>query len=253
MENNYILSSTDDTVGIITINKPANMNALDFEMLASVVWQIKNWEQDENIKAIVLQGNDKFFVSGIDINELIAEANQSESKIFDMQKCIERIANSQKPVIAAVSGAALGIGLELALACDFILAADNAVFACPEASLSFIPAFGGIQRLVRTIGKSKSSEMILTGKALQAEEALSSGIVSRIIPLANLKEDALKTAKRIGSISTSAAQLARESIKTAQNNLHEGILSEQKSAKICFLENDFKQSLLNLQNKGKKA
>ncbi len=171
MDNQYILSATDENVGIITINKPANMNTLDAEMLKSIAEQVTSWENDSKIKAIILQGNDKFFASGIDIKELVAEANQNESKIEQMQKDIEKIADSQKPILAAVSGVALGVGLELAMACDFILAADNALFACPETSLSFLPTFGGIQRLVRTIGKSQTSEMVLSGKALKAEDA----------------------------------------------------------------------------------
>lgn len=253
MDNQYILSATDENVGIITINKPANMNTLDAEMLKSIAEQVTSWENDSKIKAIILQGNDKFFASGIDIKELVAEANQNESKIEQMQKDIEKIADSQKPILAAVSGVALGVGLELAMACDFILAADNALFACPETSLSFLPTFGGIQRLVRTIGKSQTSEMVLSGKALKAEDALTLGLASRIVPLANLKADALKTAKRIASQPEKTLKLAKENIKLALNGIDEKILSDQKNVKICFLENDFKQSLINLQNKSKKA
>ncbi|MDD4556077.1 MAG: enoyl-CoA hydratase/isomerase family protein [Alphaproteobacteria bacterium] len=252
MENNNILISTDGPIGIITLNRLEQMNAINASMLENIHLQLQTWSTDNKIKAVLLQGNEKFFASGIDLKELVAEANQIDSKIDEMQKNIESIANFSKPIIACVSGLAVGIGFELALACDFILAADNVLFACPETSLSFIPSFGGIQRLVRTIGKAQASEIILTGRALKADDALTSGVVSRVVPSHALYEDALKTAKKIASHSEKTTHIAKQNIKLAFNNLDNAIYAEKLSAKICFSDSEFKQSLIDLQNKSKK-
>ena len=163
-----------------------------------------------------------------------------------MQNCFRRFAAVKKPIIAAVSGYALGIGCELALACDIILAADNARFGQPELSLGTIPAFGATQRLTRALGKAKAMEMILSGRALTAEEAFVSGLVSRIVPLPDLFEDAAKTAVRIAAQPLGALKAAKEAVLAAQNTpLEEGIAFERKAAQCCLAADEFRESLRN--------
>ena len=163
-----------------------------------------------------------------------------------MQNCFRRFAAVKKPIIAAVSGYALGIGCELALACDIILAADNARFGQPELSLGTIPAFGATQRLTRALGKAKAMEMILSARALTAEEAFVSGLISRIVPLHDLFEDAAKTAARIATQPLGALKAAKEAVLAAQNTpLEEGIAFERKAAQCCLAADEFRESLRN--------
>ena len=199
MEYANITVETRENLGIITLNRPQALNAVNAEMLKELALAAEAFDNNDAVRVLIVKGDGKTFAAGIDIKEVLSRADSKFLGIDEMQNCFRRFAAIKKPIIAAVSGYALGIGCELALACDIILAADNARFGQPELSLGTIPAFGATQRLTRALGKAKAMEMILSGRALTAEEAFVSGLVSRIVPLPDLFEDAAKTAVRIAA------------------------------------------------------
>ena len=244
MEYENIICETRDKIGIITFNRPKALNAIDAALLRETAARLKAFDEDPEIRVIILKGDDKTFVAGIDIRDMVSKINSPYLGLDDMQKDMKSIADTRKPVIAAVSGYALGIGCELALSCDIILAADNARFGQPEISLGVIPGFGSTQRLCKTIGKSKTMEMILTGRALNAEEAVACGIASRIVALPDLFEECIKTANRIAALPKYAVELAKDAIKQSFNSsLESGIAYENKNCKICLGAKGFKESL----------
>lgn len=254
MDYQNILTEVRGPVGIITLNRPRALNAVCEQMLQELSLQLDLFCKDDSIAAIVLKGSDKAFAAGIDIAELQNKVETFGIEALDQTYAYFRqIDSCPKPIIAAVAGYALGIGCELALACDIILVADNARFGQPEISLGVIPGFGSTQRLAKTIGKSKTMEMVLTGRALNAEEAVACGIASRIVALPDLFEEAVKTAMRISALPQNAIKLAKDAIKHAYNsNLEAGIAYENKSCKICLGSNGFKESLQSFMEKRKK-
>lgn len=251
MEYNNITVEVRGSIGIIILNRPKALNALNVEMLSEVANQAVAFDKDDSIKAIVIRGSDKAFAAGIDIKELVGKIGQGTFSLEKMHRHMQDIAEVKKPVIAAVSGYALGIGCELALSCDFVLAADNARFGLPELSLGIIPSFGATQRLTQIVGKSKAMEMILTGRAMSAEEAEKTGIVSRIVAMSDLFEETIKTAMRIASQSGIAVRLAKDCIKQAEANINlsQGIDYENKNAQICLNSDEFKELLKNFVEK----
>lgn len=245
MEHKNILAETRGAVGIITLNRPKALNAICESMLEEIAEQVRRYDLDETIAAIVIKGSDKAFAAGIDLKELQEKVSINQIEALDnIYKHFKQIDNCRKPIIAAVAGYALGIGCELALTCDIILVADNARFGQPEISLGVIPGFGATQRLTKTIGKSKTMEMVLTGRALNAEEAVDCGIASRIVALPDLFEESLKTAMRIAALPRYAITLAKDAIKQSFNTgLESGIDYENKNSKICLGTSGFKESL----------
>lgn len=245
MEYTNILSEVRGAVGIITLNRPKALNAVCESMLKEIAEQLRLYEQDEAIAAIVIKGSDKAFAAGIDIKELQAKVTTNAgAALDDTYTYFKQIDDCKKPIIAAVAGYALGLGCELALTCDIILVADNARFGQPEISLGVIPGFGATQRLTNTIGKSKTMEMILTGRALNAEEAVACGIASRIVALPDLFDESIKTAMRIATLPAYAVTLAKDAIKQSFNlGLEVGIDYENKNCKICLGTMGFKESL----------
>ena len=246
MEYTNITVETRENLGIITLNRPQALNAVNAEMLKELALAAEAFDNNDAVRVLIVKGDGKTFAAGIDIKEVLSRADSKFLGIDEMQNCFRRFAAVKKPIIAAVSGYALGIGCELALACDIILAADNARFGQPELSLGTIPAFGATQRLTRALGKAKAVEMILSGRALTAEEAFVSGLISRIVPLPDLFEDAAKTAARIATQPLGALKAAKEAVLTAQNTpLEEGIAFERKAAQCCLAAAEFRESLRN--------
>lgn len=246
MEYANITVETRENLGIITLNRPQALNAVNAEMLKELALAAEAFDNNDAVRVLIVKGDGKTFAAGIDIKEVLSRADSKFLGIDEMQNCFRRFAAIKKPIIAAVSGYALGIGCELALACDIILAADNARFGQPELSLGTIPAFGATQRLTRALGKAKAMEMILSGRALTAEEAFVSGLISRIVPLPDLFEDAAKTAARIATQPLGALKAAKEAVLTAQNTpLEEGIAFERKAAQCCLAADEFRESLRN--------
>ena len=249
-QTNTIITEVEGNVGIITFNRPDVLNAVNLELLNDTSYQIQTWEYDDNIRAIILKGNDKFFAAGIDIPELSQEISQQSLALKAWQDEFAKIANCSKPLIAAVSGYALGIGCDVALACDIILASDSAQFGYPEVSIGMIPAFGSCSRLVKRIGKPKTMEAILTGKAISAEEAALAGLISRVVSLADLSAEALKVAERIASLPYQAIMQAKETICQVENmNLQNGIELEAKSCRLSINTEEFRQMLSHFAQK----
>ena len=238
-----ILVETHGKVGLIRLHRPQALNALSSPLIEDLNKALEAFETDPWIGAIVLTGSDKAFAAGADIKEM---QDKSFADVFlgDFISRWENVAKARKPVIAAVSGFALGGGCELAMMCDFILAADTAKFGQPEIKLGVIPGAGGTQRLTRFVGKSKAMEMCLTGRMMDAAEAERAGLVSRIVPAASLVEEAIKTAATIASMSAAAVYAAKESVNRAyETTLSEGVRFERRIFHSLFATEDQKEGM----------
>lgn len=233
-----ILVETHGRVGLIRFSRPLALNAINGALIEELNQALADFEADPAIAAMVLTGSEKAFAAGADIKEM---RDKSFADVFlgDFISRWEDIARTRKPIIAAVAGFALGAGCELAMMCDFILAADTAKFGQPEIKLGIIPGAGGTQRLPRFVGKSKAMEMALTGRMMDAAEAERSGLVSRIVPAADLVAEALKTAAMIASCSAGAIYAAKESVNRAfETTLAEGVRFERRSFHSMFATED---------------
>ena len=243
---NYTVISTENrgSVGIITLKRPEALNAVNRQMLEELAGAVAAFEADDTVAVLVLRGSDKAFAAGIDIKEMSQEVSQQSLALNAWYNEFSRIENCSKPIIAAVAGYALGLGCELALVSDIVLAADNARFGHPEISLGILPGFGACSRLTHTIGKAKTMEVILTGKALSAEEAMLSGLISRVVALPDLEEEALRVAMRIASLPYQAVLQAKETIKEVNEmSLQNGIELEAKSCKLSMNTAEFRDNL----------
>ena len=229
MAYNTILVDTEGAVGILTLNRPDAMNALNSELMDELTQAVDVFEADNAIGCIVITGSEKAFAAGADIKEMQSKDYMDAFKEDFITRNWERVACTRKPVVAAVAGYALGGGCELAMMCDFILAADNAKFGQPEISLGVMPGAGGTQRLTRFVGKSKAMEMCLTGRMMDADEAERSGLVSRVVALDDLRSEAIKTAAKIASMSRPIAMMVKESVNRAyETMLSEGVRVERR-------------------------
>jgi enoyl-CoA hydratase/carnithine racemase len=239
-----LILDKQDKVGLIRLNRPEAYNALNDQLMNDLTAALDDLEADDAIGAIVLIGSEKAFAAGADI-KMMREWNMMD--VFKRQFITanwERAARCRKPVIAAVSGLALGGGCELAMMCDVIIAADNARFALPEITLATIPGAGGTQRLTRAIGKYKAMEMILSGRPMLADEAERSGLVSRIVPLADLQSEALALAGKMAGFSQPVVALAKECVNRAfESSLSEGVLYERRMAYVTFGTEDQSEGL----------
>ena len=235
---------TQGSVGIITLNRPKALNALCAALVSELGTALDNFEANDDIGCIVLAGSERAFAAGADIKEMEKKTFISAYMEDFITGDWEKVSNCRKPVVAAVAGFALGGGCELAMMCDFIIAADNAKFGQPEITLGTIPGAGGTQRLTRLVGKSKAMEMVLTGRMIDAEEAERSGLISRVVPLSNLMEDAVKTAGLIAGMSRPIAYLAKESVNQAyEGTLAAGIHYERRLFHSTFASYDQKEGM----------
>jgi enoyl-CoA hydratase len=238
-----ILLETHGRVGLITLNRPQALNALNAQLVSEVNQALDALEADANIGCIVLTGSKKAFAAGADIKEM-AELTYPQIYMDDLFSDSDRVANRRKPIIAAVNGFALGGGCELALMCDFILAGDNAKFGQPEINLGVLPGMGGTQRLTRAVGKAKAMEMCLSGRLIDAVEAERCGIVARIVPSDELLDEALKVAAVIASKSLPIAMMIKESVNRAfEVNLTEGVRFERRVFHAAFATHDQKEGM----------
>ncbi|MBU3730036.1 MAG: enoyl-CoA hydratase [Beijerinckiaceae bacterium] len=238
-----ILVTTEDRVGIITINRPQAMNALNSQVIAEINTALDGFEKDPNIGCMLITGSEKAFAAGADIKEMQGLSFPS-TYIDDFITQWDGIAMRRKPLIAAVAGFALGGGCEMAMMCDFIIAADNAKFGQPEIKLGVMPGAGGTQRLTRAVGKAKAMEMCLTGRMMDAVEAERSGLVSRIVPLADLLTEAKKTAATIANMSLPIAMITKESVNRAfETTLAEGLRFERRLFQPMFAIADQKEGM----------
>ena len=233
-----ILLERKGRVGVITLNRPKALNALNSQVLADLIVALDELEADAGIGAIVLTGSERAFAAGADIKEM---QPQSYMDMFmsDFFVGWDRLASARKPTIAAVAGYALGGGCEIAMMCDILLAADTAKFGQPEITLGVIPGIGGSQRLTRAVGKAKAMDMVLTGRTIDAEEAERAGLVSRIVPAAELLDEALKVAEKIASMSLPVAMVAKEAVnRSFETTLTEGIRFERRVFHSLFATGD---------------
>ena len=242
-EYETILVERRERVGIITLNRPQALNALNETLMHEVVTAAREFDVDTEIGAIILTGSERAFAAGADIKEMSSKSYQ-DAYLGNMFAGWDGFTSVRTPTIAAVSGYALGGGCELAMMCDFILASDTAKFGQPEINLGVIPGMGGTQRLTRAIGKAKAMELILTGRIMDAEEAERAGLVARIVPVAALLDDAIKTATAIAGKSLPVAYAAKESVNVAfESTLAEGIRFERRTIHAAFGLDDQKEGM----------
>ena len=239
-----IIVDIDDHVALITLNRPEALNALNSQLLGELAMALAEADQNDKVRCIVITGSEKAFAAGADIKEM------SEMSFVDMYMSDffgtegDKITKTRKPVIAAVSGYALGGGCELAMMCDFIIAGDNAKFGQPEINLGVIAGIGGTQRLTRAVGKAKSMDMHLTGRFMDAEEAERSGLVSRVVPAKKLKEEAMSAANKIAEKSMISVLAAKEAVnRSFETTLAEGIQFERRLFNGLFATEDQKEGM----------
>ncbi len=239
-----ITVETRGNVGVITLDRPEALNALNAALISELGTAVGRFEGDANVGAIVITGSEKAFAAGADIKEM-AEKTYPQTMLDDfIGGDWEAVGRARKPVIAAVSGYALGGGCELAMSCDFILATESARFGLPEITLGVIPGAGGTQRLVRAVGKAKAMEMILSGRFMAAEEAERAGLVSRIIPEAELEDEAVKVGQKIADMSLPAVILAKSAVDRAfETTLSEGMRYERDVFYSLFATEDQKEGM----------
>jgi enoyl-CoA hydratase len=241
-----------EKVGIITLNRPKQLNALNSELMVEMGTALKLLDADPHIGCIILTGNEKAFAAGADIGAMATYSYADVYKNDYITRDWETLRSIRKPIIAAVSGFALGGGCEVAMMCDIIIAADNARFGQPEIKLGIIPGAGGTQRLPRAIGKAKAMDLALTGRMMDAQEAERAGLVSRVVPLDKLMDEALGVALTICDYSQIAVMSAKESINRAfESSLSDGVMFERRMFHALFATEDQKEGMDAFVNKRK--
>lgn len=239
-----LIIDIEDHVALIRIDRPEAMNALNSQVLSELSQALRDADKNEKVRCIVLTGSDKAFAAGADIKEMSEKSfvDMFMSDFFGAES--DAVRTTRKPIIAAVAGYALGGGCELAMMCDFIIAAENAKFGQPEINLGVVAGIGGTQRLTRFVGKSKSMDMHLTGRFMDAEEAERSGLVSRVVPVKKLKEEALGAAQKIAEKSVLTSMAVKEAVnRSYETTLSEGILFERRLFHSLFATEDQKEGM----------
>jgi enoyl-CoA hydratase len=230
-------------VALIELNRPKELNALNRQLMLEVRDALRELDEDDNVRVIILTGGEKVFAAGADIKQM-ADATAIDMLNMDQFSTWDQIKKTRKPIIAAVSGFALGGGCELAMTCDMIVASETAKFGQPEIKIGTMPGAGGTQRLTRAIGKVTAMELVLTGKFIAAEEALSRGLINKIVPVELLLEETVKLAREIAKQSPIAIKLAKEAVINAFNStLDEGLLFERKNFYLTFASEDQKEGM----------
>ncbi|HEX5210525.1 MAG TPA: enoyl-CoA hydratase [Pseudolabrys sp.] len=243
MSYQNILVETKGRVGVIRFNRPQALNALNAVLIKELIAAVDSFDADPNIGCILITGNEKAFAAGADIKEM-ADKPYMDVFLKDFGANEDAIARTRKPTVAAVAGFALGGGCEYAMQCDVIIAADNAKFGQPEIKLGVIPGYGGTQRLTRAVGKAKAMDMILTGRMMDAAEAERAGLVARVVPAANLMDEAMKVAETIASMSLPSVISAKEAVNRAfEASLQEGVLFERRVFQALFATDDQKEGM----------
>ncbi|HEX4077649.1 MAG TPA: enoyl-CoA hydratase [Rhizomicrobium sp.] len=252
MDYQNIIVGTEGAVALVTLNRPKALNALNSELLRELVQALEAIDANDSLHAIVLTGSERAFAAGADIREMAPKSYMDMFGANFFAGAVDRIAAVRKPIIAAVAGYALGGGCELAMLCDFIIAADNAKFGQPEITLGVMPGMGGTQRLTRFVGKSKAMEMCLTGRNMDAAEAERAGLVSRVVPLADLLAEAMKAAQTIAAQSLPIVMMTKETINRAyETTLAEGVRFERRVFHAMFATEDQKEGMAAFAEKRK--
>ncbi|MFD3269950.1 enoyl-CoA hydratase-related protein [Paenibacillus dendritiformis] len=246
---NYVTMSSDGAVGVLALNRPDVLNALNRELMQELVAEMERMDRDDAVKAIVITGNDQAFAAGADIKEMADESAVSLllKRQFDVW---DRIGGIAKPIIAAVSGHVLGGGCELMMSCDLVVASDTARFGQPEIRLGVMPGAGGTQRMTRAVGLRKAMELLLTGDTMPAEEALRCGLINKVAPVELYLEEALKLARRIAAQPPLAVRLIKQAVRKAQDlPLAEGLDYERQCFHLLFASEDQKEGMRAFQEK----
>jgi enoyl-CoA hydratase len=243
MSYQNIIVETQGRVGIIRLNRPQALNALNRALITELTQAIDAYEADAGIGCMLITGSEKAFAAGADIKEM-ADKTYIETYLGNFAADWDHAAQARKPIVAAVAGFALGGGCELAMHCDLIIAADNAKFGQPEIKLGVIPGIGGTQRLTRAVGKAKAMDMILTGRMMDAAEAEKSGLVARVVPAATLMAEAMKVADTIANMSLPSVLAGKEAVNRAfEGGLSEGVLFERRVFHALFATHDQKEGM----------
>jgi enoyl-CoA hydratase len=243
MDYEMVLVSREGRVGVVTLNRPQALNALNSQLIDEIAHALAAFDADPDIGCMVLTGSEKAFAAGADIKEM-APKSYPGTYVDDLITPWDRIGQKRKPLIAAVAGFALGGGCEVAMMCDFIIAADNAKFGQPEIKLGVMPGGAGTQRLTRYVGKAKAMDMCLTGRMMDVQEAERAGLVSRIVPLASLMEETMKAAQAIAAMSMPIAMMTKESVnRSYETTLAEGIRFERRVFQAMFATHDQKEGM----------
>ncbi|HET9136539.1 MAG TPA: enoyl-CoA hydratase-related protein [Candidatus Kapabacteria bacterium] len=238
-----LLFEQDGFVAIIRLNRPAALNALNLELMDELVATLDSLDRDESVRAIVLTGSEKAFAAGADIKEM-ASATAVDMLYRDQFSKWDRIRKIKKPIVAAVSGFALGGGCELMMHCDIVIASETARIGQPEINIGVMPGAGGTQRLTRAVGKVRAMEMVLTGKFITGEEAAAAGLVNRVVPVEFYLEEAVRLAKEIASKPPIAVRLAKEAVlKSFDTTIEMGLEFERKNFYLLFASDDMKEGM----------
>ena len=252
MSYEFLIVETKGRVGQITLNRPAKLNALCDGLMDELKTVLEGWDVNETIGAVVITGSEKAFAAGADIAAMKDQDYMQMYKGNYITRNWEGLRSFRKPVIAAVAGFALGGGCELAMACDFIIAAESAKFGQPEVSLGILPGAGGTQRLPRAVGKAKAMDLCLTGRMMDAKEAEQSGLVSRVVPTEKLLEEALAAAEKIAAFSLPVTMMIKECVNRAfESSLAEGLLFERREFHAAFATADQKEGMAAFVDKRK--
>ncbi len=239
----WIRTEVHGPVGLVRLNNPKALNALTPDLMRELVDALETWDRDPDIGAMVITGNEKVFAAGADIRSMV-QATPVDMLLSAYIDLFDRIGKLSKPVIAAVSGWALGGGFELAMACDMIVASEKAVFGQPEINLGIIPGAGGTQRLTRTVGKYLAMEMVLNDRRLTAEEAARFGLVNRVVPVERYLEEALELARQIAQRAPIAVRLGKEAVQFAlESSLENGLRHERRLFYLLFATEDQKEGM----------
>ena len=241
----YLVSNSSyrKHIALVQLNRPKELNALNLQLMGELRDTLRELDQNEEVRVIIITGNEKAFAAGADIKQM-ADKTAIEMWQIDQFSTWDQIRKTKKPLIAAVSGFALGGGCELAMTCDMIIASESAKFGQPEIRIGVTPGAGGTQRLTKAIGKARAMEMVLTGKFITAKEAYAFGLINRIVPEELYLEEALKLAEEIAEMSPIATQLAKESVnRSFETHLDEGLTLERKNFYMAFASEDQKEGM----------
>lgn len=238
-----IIVETKGRVGVIRLNRPQALNALNKALIGELTQAVEAFDADDKIGCMLITGSEKAFAAGADIKEM-ADKPFIEAYLGDFVSNWDAVAHARKPIVAAVAGFALGGGCELALQSDVVIAADNAKFGQPEIKLGVIPGIGGTQRLTHAVGKAKAMDLILTGRMMDAAEAEKSGLVARVVPAAHLMDEAMKVADTIANMSLPSVLAAKEAVNRAfESGLSEGVVFERRIFHALFATEDQKEGM----------
>lgn len=243
MAESFVLAQRDGAVGIVTINRPSALNALSNDVLSQVVTAMEELDADDEVRAVVVTGGPQVFAAGADLKQLVDSAEKS-GFVASRGSLWDRVRRIQTPLIAAVSGYALGAGCELAMSCDLIVASETARFGQPEINVGIMPGAGGTQRLTRAIGKARAMELVLTGRMMDAYEAARVGLVNRVVPVEVLADEALALAREIASKPPISARLAKAAVlKSFETTLAEGLEHERQSMAVVLETEDAREGI----------